>query len=75
MFITHGGRMSSLEAAYRSVPVVGIPFFFDQKANIQKFLAKGLGVRLDYGTLTKESILSAVREILNNDRYFFLPVS
>jgi UDP:flavonoid glycosyltransferase YjiC (YdhE family) len=60
--------MSSTEAAYRGVPVVGIPFFADQNAIIQKFLAKGLGVELDYRTLTKESILSAVREILNNDR-------
>jgi len=66
--MTHGGKMSSIEAAYRGVPVVGIPFFMDQKANVQKFLAKGLGVKLDYTTLTKESILSAVREILNNDR-------
>jgi len=66
--MTHGGKMSSIEAAYRGVPVVGIPFFLDQKANVQKFLAKGLGVKLDYSTLTKESILSAVREVLNNDR-------
>jgi glucuronosyltransferase len=66
--MTHGGRMSIIEAAYRGVPVVGIPFFLDQKANVQKSLAKGLGVKLDYRTLTKESILSAVREILNNDR-------
>jgi len=66
--MTHCGRMSSIEAAYRGVPVVGIPFFLDQKTNVQKFLAKGLGVKLDYSTLTKESILSAVREILNNDR-------
>jgi glucuronosyltransferase len=68
MFITHCGRMSSIEAAYRGVPVVGIPFFFDQHPNLQRFLAKGLGVKLDYRTLTKESILSAVRESLNNDR-------
>jgi glucuronosyltransferase len=66
--MTHGGRMSSIEAASRGVPVVGIPFFLDQKANVQKLLAKGLGVKLDYSTLTKESILTAVREILNNDR-------
>jgi glucuronosyltransferase len=60
--------MSTIEAAYRGVPIVGIPFFFDQNTNVQKVLAKGLGVKLDYRTLTKESILSAVREILNNDR-------
>jgi len=60
--------MSSIEAAYRGVPIVGMPFFLDQNANVQKFLAKGLGVKLEQSTLTKESILSAVREILDNDR-------
>jgi len=60
--------MSSVEAACRGVPIVGMPFFLDQVANVQKFVAKGLGVKIDYRTLTKESILSAVREILNNDR-------
>jgi glucuronosyltransferase len=68
MFITHCGKMSTIEAAYRGVPVVGIPFFFDQHANLKKLIVKGLGVKLDYRTLTKESILSAVREILHNDR-------
>jgi len=66
--MTHGGRMSSIEAAYRGVPIVGIPFFMDQNTNVQKFLGKGLGVKLDYSTLTQESILSAVKEVLNNDR-------
>jgi glucuronosyltransferase len=61
--------MSSIEAAYRGVPIVGMPFLLDQESNVQKFVAKGLGVKLDYRTLTKESILSAVREILNNDSY------
>jgi UDP:flavonoid glycosyltransferase YjiC (YdhE family) len=60
--------MSITEAAYRGVPVVGIPFMFDQHANVQKLLSKVLGVKLDYRTLTKESILSAVREVLHNDR-------
>lgn len=68
MFITHCGMMSSMEAAYRGVPIVGIPFFLDQKVNAKKFVKRGLGVQLDYNTLTKETVLTAVREVLNNDR-------
>jgi UDP:flavonoid glycosyltransferase YjiC (YdhE family) len=68
MFITHCGMMSSMEAAYRGVPIVGIPFILDQKVNARKFVKRGLGVLLYYDTLTKESVLTAVREILNNDR-------
>ncbi|PNF21497.1 UDP-glucuronosyltransferase 2B31 [Cryptotermes secundus] len=69
MFITHCGMMSSVEAAYRGVPIVGIPFFLDQKVNAMKFVKRGLGVQLHYDKLTKESVLTAVREILNNDSY------
>jgi UDP:flavonoid glycosyltransferase YjiC (YdhE family) len=57
-----------MEAAYRGVPIVGIPFFLDQKANARKFVKRGLGVQLNYYTLTKENFLTAMREILNNDR-------
>jgi glucuronosyltransferase len=68
IFITHCGKMSSMEAVYRAVPIVGIPFFLDQKINARNFVTRGLGVQLDYSTLTKESVLTAVREVLNNDR-------
>jgi glucuronosyltransferase len=68
MFITHCGKMSSIEAVYRGIPVVGIPFFLDQKVNARKLVTRGLGVQLDYNTLTKETVLTAVREVLYNDR-------
>jgi UDP:flavonoid glycosyltransferase YjiC (YdhE family) len=57
-----------MEAAYRGIPIVGIPFFMDQRVNAKKFVKRGLGIQLDYNTLTKETVLTAVREILNNDR-------
>jgi glucuronosyltransferase len=68
MFITHCGKMSSMEASYRGVPIVGVPFFLDQTNNIRKFVSKGVGVELDYKSITKESVLTALREVLNNDR-------
>ncbi|XP_069693588.1 UDP-glucosyltransferase 2-like [Periplaneta americana] len=69
VFISHGGLMSTMEATYRAVPVVGVPFLFDQQNNIKKLVSKGVGVRLDYRTLTKQSILTALREVLQNDSY------
>ncbi|XP_069693600.1 UDP-glycosyltransferase UGT5-like isoform X1 [Periplaneta americana] len=68
-FISHGGLMSTMEATYRAVPVVGVPFFLDQQNNIKKLVSKGVGVHLDYRTLTKQSILTALREVLQNDSY------
>jgi glucuronosyltransferase len=57
-----------MEAVYRGVPIVGIPFFMDQKLNARKLVTRGLGVQLDYNTLTKETVLAAVRELLYNNR-------
>jgi UDP:flavonoid glycosyltransferase YjiC (YdhE family) len=60
--------MSSLEASYRGVPIVGVPFFLDQRVNLQNFVSKGAGVELDFKSLTKETVAAALREVLSNDR-------
>jgi glucuronosyltransferase len=68
MFISHCGRLSTIEAAYRGVPVVGVPIMIDQNPNLELLIFKNVAVRLDFLTLTKESVLAAVRKILDNDR-------
>ncbi|KAJ4431906.1 hypothetical protein ANN_20512 [Periplaneta americana] len=69
MFITHCGRLSMLEAVYRGVPVVGIPLIMDQPSNLKLILDRKGGVHLDYHTLSKESILQAVKKVLGNKSY------
>ncbi|PNF21498.1 UDP-glucuronosyltransferase 2B19 [Cryptotermes secundus] len=69
MFISHCGRLSTIEAVYRGVPVVGVPIMIDQTSNLQLLISKNVAVKLDFLTLTKESVLAAVREILDNDSY------
>jgi glucuronosyltransferase len=66
LFITHGGLLSTLEAAFNGVPLVGIPFFGDQQLNVAKSARMGLAVALDFQTLTKASTLTAVRTILDD---------
>jgi glucuronosyltransferase len=68
MFISHCGRQSTIEAAYRGVPVVGVPIMIDQNPNLELLISKNVAVRLDFLTLTKESVLAAVRKILDDDR-------
>jgi len=66
--MTHGGLLGIIEAVHSGVPVVGIPFFFDQPRNILKLVQQGSGIILDYETLTKDILYNAITTIVNNNR-------
>jgi UDP:flavonoid glycosyltransferase YjiC (YdhE family) len=66
LFITHGGLLSTQEAAFHGVPLIGIPFFGDQQLNVAKSARMGLAVALDFITLTKTSALTAIKTILDD---------
>ncbi|XP_036141129.1 UDP-glycosyltransferase UGT5-like [Monomorium pharaonis] len=66
---THGGLLSTHEAIWHGVPIIVMPFFMDQKSNTQILLSKGIAVYLDFNTLSMQTILDAVEEILYNESY------
>ncbi|PSN51259.1 hypothetical protein C0J52_11767 [Blattella germanica] len=66
LFITHGGLLSTQETINRGVPVVGIPIFGDQRLNMAKCESMGFGIKLEYKNITKESIVWAAKEVLDN---------
>ncbi|CAD5214463.1 unnamed protein product [Bursaphelenchus xylophilus] len=68
-FISHMGMNSFAELAYAGVPVVMVPLFADQRFNSAVAQRKGLGVRLEKDELTKEAILEALRQLLENPKY------
>nr|CAD7402225.1 unnamed protein product [Timema poppensis] len=69
LFISHGGLMGTLESVYAGVPIVGIPLFADQELNIKRCVLQGFAVKLLYDDITKESLLSAIRTLLDDPRY------
>ncbi|CAH1173989.1 unnamed protein product [Phaedon cochleariae] len=69
LFITHGGGLSTIEAAFYGIPMVGIPFFVDQYSNMELVETREIGVTLDYETLTSESLVEAVNNVLTNPKY------
>ncbi|XP_046402604.1 uncharacterized protein LOC124168427 [Ischnura elegans] len=68
-FMTHGGLLSFQEASNRGVPLIGIPHFADQQANMQRVADLQVGVKLDANNLTADNILSAINEVLGNPAY------
>ncbi|GAB0090842.1 hypothetical protein DMENIID0001_056070 [Sergentomyia squamirostris] len=69
LFVTHGGLGSVAEAKYFGVPIVGVPFFNDQMANVMKAADEGWAYYLDFTNLTIETFTEALKEVLNNPKY------
>ncbi|XP_023172058.2 UDP-glucuronosyltransferase 2B33 isoform X2 [Drosophila hydei] len=69
LFITHGGILSIIEAAYSSVPMLCMPLYYDQLGNSKLMEQSGLAQILDFSTMTVESITNSIKEIIENPLY------
>ncbi|XP_067012645.2 UDP-glycosyltransferase UGT5 [Anabrus simplex] len=69
LFIGHGGLLGTIEAASAGVPMIGIPVFGDQRANVRNIVSIGMAVHLEYNTINKQSVLRTVNEVLENPSY------
>ena len=64
-FITHGGLLSTEEAVYHGVPIIGIPMFGDQHWNVRQAEEKGFGIQLEFHeTADTDKISSSIQNIL-----------
>lgn len=64
VFITQGGMMSLYESVSRGVPLLGIPFFGDQRKNLKHGTTSGYAIHLEYDNLTEHSIQWALDTLL-----------
>ncbi|CAH1286163.1 unnamed protein product [Diabrotica balteata] len=69
VFVMQGGLQSIEEAITLEVPLVGMPFVTDQPSNIKRIVDLGLGVQVDYKTLTKDILKNAILEVAQNPKY------
>ncbi|XP_008304179.1 UDP-glucuronosyltransferase 2A2-like isoform X1 [Stegastes partitus] len=69
LFISHGGTNGIYEAIYHGVPIVGIPFVFDQADNLSRLRAKGVAKVLDISDLDRNIFLEAIHDVLNEPSY------
>ncbi|CAG7834815.1 unnamed protein product [Allacma fusca] len=69
LFITHGGLLSTQEAIYHGVPLVGIPVFGDQDMNVNRYVKEGIATFLEIVDVTEEDVSKAIQTILTNPAY------
>ncbi|XP_075985930.1 UDP-glucosyltransferase 2-like [Anticarsia gemmatalis] len=69
LFVTQGGLQSTDEAITAGVPLIAMPMLGDQWFNAEKYEYHGIGIRLDFESLTVEKFTSAINKILKEDSY------
>ncbi|XP_022988512.1 flavonoid 3-O-glucosyltransferase-like [Cucurbita maxima] len=67
-FVTHGGWNSVLESVGGGVPMIGRPYFGDQRLNVKTAEnVWGIGVGLEGGVMTKSGVLKALGQVLGSE--------
>lgn len=66
LFITQAGLQSFEEAVLNGVPLLALPFIADQHGNARRIENLGLGLNLDFKTITKDALLKSILEITGN---------
>lgn len=68
LFITQAGLQSTEEALLNGVPLIAIPFIGDQGFNARSIEKLGVGLRLDFQTLTEDKFHSSILEVIKNPK-------
>nr|WEU75330.1 uridine diphosphate-glycosyltransferases 33AR1 [Glyphodes pyloalis] len=69
LFITQGGLQSTDEAIAAGVPLIGIPFLFDQFFNAENYVRHKIGLHLDITTLTEDILKDAIEKVITDKGY------
>ncbi|XP_011702410.1 PREDICTED: UDP-glucuronosyltransferase 2B1-like isoform X2 [Wasmannia auropunctata] len=65
----HAGLLSTQEAIWEGIPLIAMPLIMDGKSIAEILVVKGVGIRLEYKTLSTRNIVHAVEQIIYNKSY------
>lgn len=68
LFITQAGFQSVEEGIVNKVPMLAIPFIFDQVNNARRIAKLGIGEKLDFNDLTEQTLKDTIAKIIENSR-------
>ena len=75
VFVTHGGMNSISEALVYGIPMIVIPFVSDQPVNAQCVEKLGVGKKLEYSLVNKDTLKNTVLSLVgNSDIKFHLDI-
>lgn len=69
LFVSHGGTNGIFEAMYHGVPIIGIPFVFDQADNLAKLRRKGVAKVVDVSEMDRKAFQNVIQDVLNEQSY------
>lgn len=71
VFVTQGGLQSIEEALCSHVPLVVMPKIADQFLNAKRVVRKGIGLKVDFETVTTSKLKEVIVEVASNPKYAY----
>ncbi|XP_072946228.1 UDP-glucosyltransferase 2-like [Epargyreus clarus] len=69
LFITQCGLQSTDEAIIAGVPVIGLPMFYDQFYNAEKYFKHKIGLKYEIKYLTAGELKNAIKTVIEDESY------
>lgn len=67
--MTHGGTHGIYEGICNGVPMLMFPLFGDQGDNVHRMVARGVAETLSIFDITSETLVAALKRIIQDKRY------
>ncbi|XP_017783682.1 PREDICTED: UDP-glucuronosyltransferase 2B33-like [Nicrophorus vespilloides] len=68
LFLTHGGLLSTIEAIYFGVPLIGVPFMGDQRSNMERNVKNGIALQIAFEDLNERTLTEAFNTIIGGTK-------
>lgn len=68
LFITHGGLLSTQEATYHGVPLLGLPVYLDQHYNMGQVQQQGWGRVLQWEDISYDTLRNHILHLISNTK-------
>lgn len=66
LFLTHCGSNGQFEALYHGIPMIGFPFFSEQRYNARRIEFRGYGIKMKVKEFTVKELVANINNILTN---------